>query len=48
MQADKKTRAGRLRFVLPEKIGKVRCGVEADPQILSEVLRECAALSSRK
>src|SRR5882757_8216033 len=32
MQADKKTRAGRLRFVLPEKIGKVRCGVEADPE----------------
>src|SRR5260221_4171406 len=30
MQADKKTRGGRLRFVLPEKIGKVRCGVEVD------------------
>ena len=48
MQADKKTRAGRLRFVLPERIGKVRCGVEADPQILSEVLRECASASQRK
>jgi 3-dehydroquinate synthase len=48
MRADKKTRAGRLRFVLPEKIGKVRCGVEVDPEILSEVLRECAAVSSRK
>ena len=43
MQADKKTRAGRLRFVLPERIGKVRCGVEADPQVLAQVLREAAA-----
>ena len=42
MQADKKTRAGRLRFVLPERIGKVCCGMEADPQILAQVLRECA------
>ncbi len=48
MQADKKTRGGRLRFVLPEKIGKVRCGVEVDSQILSEVLRECAAAGPRK
>jgi 3-dehydroquinate synthetase len=48
MRADKKTRSGRLRFVLPEKIGKVRCGVEADPQVLSEVLRECATVSLRK
>jgi 3-dehydroquinate synthase len=43
MQADKKTRAGRLRFVLPERIGKVCCGMEADPQILAQVLRECAS-----
>jgi 3-dehydroquinate synthase len=43
MQADKKTRAGRLRFVLPERIGKVRCGVEVDAQILLQVLRECAS-----
>jgi 3-dehydroquinate synthase len=42
MQADKKTRAGRLRFVLPERIGKVRCGVEVDPAMLLQVLRECA------
>jgi 3-dehydroquinate synthase len=48
MQADKKTRAGRLRFVLPEKIGKVRCGVEADPQMLSEVLGDCAAAGARE
>ena len=43
MQADKKTRAGRLRFVLPERIGKVRCGVEVSPENLLRVLRECAA-----
>jgi len=43
MQADKKTRAGRLRFVLPESIGKVRCGVEVDPAMLLQVLRECAS-----
>jgi 3-dehydroquinate synthase len=42
MQADKKTRAGRLRFVLPERIGRVRCGVEADGKLLADVLRECA------
>jgi 3-dehydroquinate synthase len=48
MQADKKTRAGRLRFVLPERIGRVRCGVEAHPQILALVLRECASAGLRK
>jgi 3-dehydroquinate synthetase len=42
MQADKKTRAGRLRFVLPERIGAVRCGVEAEDEMLVRVLRECA------
>ncbi len=44
MQADKKTRSGRLRFVLPERIGKVRCGVEASPSALAKVLRDCAAM----
>ena len=47
MQADKKTRAGRLRFVLPERIGKVRCGVEADPQMATQVLRDCASAGAR-
>lgn len=42
MQADKKTRAGRLRFVLPQRIGRVRCGVEAEEEMLMRVLRECA------
>jgi 3-dehydroquinate synthase len=42
MQPDKKTRDGRLRFVLPERIGRVRCGVEAEEEMLVRVLRECA------
>jgi len=44
MQADKKTRAGRLRFVLPERIGRVRCGVEADRETLAQVLGECSLM----
>jgi 3-dehydroquinate synthase len=42
MQADKKTRAGHMRFVLPERIGAVRCGVEAEEEMLVRVLRECS------
>jgi 3-dehydroquinate synthase len=45
MQADKKTRDGHLRFVLPECIGRVRCGVEAEEEMLVRVLRECAIAS---
>jgi 3-dehydroquinate synthase len=48
MQADKKSRAGHLRFVLPQRIGKVRCGVQADSKILLQVLRECASTGSGK
>ena len=48
MQADKKTRAGRLRFVLPERIGRVRCGVEAEEEMLVRVLRECAIAGAPK
>jgi 3-dehydroquinate synthase len=48
MQADKKARSGRLRFVLPERIGKVRCGVDGDPQLLAQVLRECASSGLRR
>lgn len=46
MQADKKARAGRLRFVLPERIGSVRWGVEAEEPMLVRVLRECAITPS--
>ncbi len=42
MQADKKTRAGSLRFVLPERIGAVRCGVEVEEEMLMRVLNECS------
>jgi 3-dehydroquinate synthase len=48
MQADKKSRAGRLRFVLPERIGRVRCGVDAEPQMLAQVLRACASSGLRE
>jgi 3-dehydroquinate synthase len=43
MQADKKTRAGRLRFVVPERVGKVQWGVEAHPDLVLRVLKECAS-----
>lgn len=43
MKFDKKTRGGRLRFVLPERIGKVRCGVDPDPRVVAQVLRDCAS-----
>jgi 3-dehydroquinate synthase len=43
MQADKKTRAGRLRFVLPERIGTVLCGVDAEEGMLVRVLRGSSA-----
>lgn len=42
MKADKKTRAGRLRFVLPERIGRVRTGVEVEEEMLVRALQECA------
>ena len=44
MQADKKTRAGRLRFVLPQRIGKVRCGVKLIRRYCS---RSCASALPR-
>jgi len=48
MQADKKTRAGRLRFVLPERIGRARCGVDAETEMLVRVLRECAIAAQQE
>jgi 3-dehydroquinate synthase len=47
MQADKKTRAGQLRFVLSELIGKVQCGIEAEEEMLVRVLRECAIVADQ-
>ncbi len=43
MQADKKTRAGRLRFVLPDRIGRARCGVEVPREMLLQILRGCGS-----
>jgi 3-dehydroquinate synthase len=48
MQSDKKSRGGKPRFVLAEKIGKVRTGVEVPPQIVSVVWNELTRLESEK
>jgi 3-dehydroquinate synthase len=48
MQSDKKSRAGKPRFVLAEKIGKVRIGVEVSLQIVSVVWNELLRLGSVK
>jgi len=44
MQADKKKRAGRLRFVLPRAIGDVEYGVEASDAAVKAVLKRIAQL----
>lgn len=40
MQVDKKKSQGKIRFALPERIGKVRVGIEVDdlPALLEEIL----------
>jgi 3-dehydroquinate synthetase len=38
MRADKKSREGKIRYVLPEKIGHVRTGVEMPDWLVSCVL----------
>ncbi len=45
MRGDKKARGGRIRFVLPTAIGSYALGVEASPQVVTEVLQ---SLSSRR
>lgn len=44
MQSDKKSRGGKLRFVLAEKIGKTRTGVEVPEAIVSVVWTELLRL----
>ncbi len=44
MQADKKKREGRLRFVLPRAIGDVEYGVEAPDSAVKAVVRRIAEL----
>lgn len=43
MRSDKKTRGGRLRFVLPEKIGGAKCGVELPESLIEETWAEITA-----
>ncbi|MDP9111698.1 MAG: 3-dehydroquinate synthase [Candidatus Eremiobacteraeota bacterium] len=43
MSADKKRRAGRLRFVLPRAIGDVEYGVEVSNAAIRAVLQRCAS-----
>jgi 3-dehydroquinate synthase len=39
MRHDKKVKNGRLRFVLPERIGRVRHGVEVEDEVVEAALR---------
>jgi len=39
MEVDKKVRAGRIRFVLPEAIGRVRIEEDVDRELIKEVLK---------
>jgi len=48
MQADKEDSCRTFAFCLAERIGKVRLRVEAHPQVLAQVLRECASSGSLK
>ncbi|MGH8164792.1 MAG: 3-dehydroquinate synthase family protein, partial [Rhodanobacteraceae bacterium] len=41
MSADKKRRNGTLRFVLPNTIGDVEYGIEARPDEVRRVLKQC-------
>ncbi len=38
MEVDKKVKAGRIRFILPESIGKVRIEEGVDREIIKEIL----------
>jgi 3-dehydroquinate synthase len=48
MRSDKKARGGRLRFVLPRRIGRVEWGVELSEQLLEATWKELRAESSTK
>ncbi|HLB46201.1 MAG TPA: 3-dehydroquinate synthase [Anaerolineales bacterium] len=43
MSSDKKKAGGRLKFALPKRIGEVTWGVEADEDLLLEVLKSAAS-----
>ena len=38
MEIDKKVQAGKLRFILPESIGKVRIEEDVDRELIKEVI----------
>jgi 3-dehydroquinate synthase len=46
MRSDKKTRGGRLRLVLPRRIGRVEWGVEVSEQLLAATWKELASAGS--
>jgi 3-dehydroquinate synthase len=46
MRSDKKTRGGRLRLVLPCRIGRVEWGVEVSEQLLAATWKELVSTSS--
>lgn len=45
MEIDKKVRAGRLRFILPESIGRVRIEEDVERGLIKEVLKEISEKS---
>jgi 3-dehydroquinate synthase len=47
MQSDKKSRGGKPRFVIAERIGRVSTGVEVPPQIVSVVWNELLRLGKQ-
>lgn len=46
LELDKKRRQGRPRFVLPERIGRVRIGVEVEPGLVDEALKAIGGRSA--
>jgi 3-dehydroquinate synthase len=48
MQSDKKSRGGKPRFVIAERTGRVRTGVEVPPEIVSVVWNELLRLGNAR
>ncbi len=48
MQNDKKTRDGKIKFVLPINFGEIALDVEADKKIVTEVLRKTVKILERE
>ncbi|MFB6277831.1 MAG: 3-dehydroquinate synthase [Halothece sp.] len=41
LKSDKKVKAGKVRFILPEKIGKAIVTDQVSPEVVSEVIKSC-------